>query len=93
VAREDKPGTTLLTLTQSGDTLTGKWIPAKGATSEIENAKIAGDILTFSFIHDKTHFNATFHLSGDSMPFDVVELKKHGKTKDIHGKATRKSMS
>jgi hypothetical protein len=84
-----KFGTTLLTLSQSGDSISGQLTPAKGAASEVEDGKIVGDTLTFSFVHDKTHFNATGHLNGDTMSFDVIELKKGGKTKTIHGRATR----
>jgi hypothetical protein len=58
VVRDGKPGTTLLTLSQSGESITGKWAPAKGSASEIVDGKIGGDTLTFSFVHDKAHFNA-----------------------------------
>ena len=89
VVCDGKSGRALLTLNQSGDFISGKWTPAKGAASEIKNGKIAGDTLTFSFVHDRMHFNATGHLNGDTISFDVIELKKDGKTKAIHGKATR----
>jgi hypothetical protein len=61
----------------------------KGATSKLKDGKLAGDTLTFSFVHDKSHFNATGHLTGDTMSLDVIELQKGGKTAEIHGKATR----
>ena len=89
VVCDGKSGTALLTLNQSGDSIAGKWTPAKGAASEIENGKVAGDTLTFSFVHHKMHFNATGRLNGDTISFDVIELKKGGKTKAIHGRATR----
>jgi hypothetical protein len=92
VLRDGKSETTLLTLNQSEDSITGKWAPAKGAASEIENGNIAGDTLTFSFIHDNKRFNATGHLSGDTISFDVIGPKKWGMTKTIHGKATRGDM-
>jgi hypothetical protein len=76
VLRDGKSETTLLTLSQSGDSITGKWAPAKGAASEIENGKIAGDTLTFSFIHDKKRFNAKGHLGGDTISFDIIGPKK-----------------
>jgi hypothetical protein len=56
VLREGKSETTLLTLSQSEDSPTGQWTPAKGTASVIENGKIARDTLTFSFIHDKKRF-------------------------------------
>jgi hypothetical protein len=89
VVCDGKSGTTLLTLSQSGDFIAGKWTPAKGAATEIRDGKIAGDTLTFSFIHDKTHFDVTGHLNGDTIAFDVIEVKKGGKPKAIHGRATR----
>jgi len=92
VVRDGKSGTTLLTLNQSGNSITGNWALGKGPAFEIENGKIDGDTLTFSFVHDKEQFNATAHLSGDTMDLDVVELKKGGKSETIHGKATRGSM-
>jgi hypothetical protein len=92
VLRDGKSETRLLTLSQSGDSIAGKWAPAKGAASEIENGKIAGDTLTFSFIHDKKRFNATGHLSGDTISFDIIGPKKWGMTKTIHGKAARGDM-
>ena len=92
VLPDGKSVTTLLTLSQSGDSITGKWAPAKGAASEIENGKIEGDTLTFSFISDNKRFNATGHLIGDTMTFDIVGPKKWGKTRTIHAKAARGDM-
>ena len=87
--RNGKHGTALLALRQSGQSVTGKWMPARGAASPLENGKIAGDTLTFSFIHDKSHCNATGYLSGDSISFNVIQMKQNGKTKTIHGRAIR----
>jgi hypothetical protein len=87
-----KPETALLTLSQAGNSAAGQWMSEKGATSKIKNGKLAGDTLTFSFVQDKAHFNATGHFTDDTMSLDIVELQKDGKTADIHGKATRGGM-
>lgn len=92
VVRDDKPGTTLLVFTQSGELFTGKWVPAKGAASDLENGKIEGDTLTLSFVHDKARFNASGHLSADSMELEITQRKKNGKGEMIHARATRESM-
>ena len=89
VVYEGNPETSLLTLNQAGDSATGQWMTEKGATSKTKDGRISGDILTFSFVHDKAHFSATGHLAGDTMSLDIVELQKGGKTNEIHGKATR----
>jgi hypothetical protein len=64
----------------------------KGTTSAIENGKIAADTLTFTFTSQKKQFNATGHLVGDTMNFDIVGPKKWGKTRTIHAKAARGDM-
>ncbi|RZU43620.1 hypothetical protein [Edaphobacter modestus] len=92
VVYEGKPETALLTLKQAGGAATGQWMSEKGATSKLKDGKLAGDTLTFSFVHDKSHFNATGHLTGDAMSLDLIELQKGGKTAEIHGKATRGGM-
>jgi hypothetical protein len=89
VLPDGKSITTLLTLNQSGDSVTGNWAPAKGPASKIENGKIVGDTLTFSFIYENKRFDATGHLSGDNGSFDIVGPKKWGKAKTIHSKAAR----
>ncbi|MCU1222539.1 MAG: hypothetical protein JWQ42_632 [Edaphobacter sp.] len=89
VVYEGKSETALSTLSQAGGSATGQWMSEKGATSKLKDGKLAGDTLTFSFVHDKSHFNATGHLAGDTMSLDIIELQKGGKTAEIHGKATR----
>ncbi len=89
VLPDGKSAITLLTLSQSGDSITGKWAPPKGEASEIENGRVAGDTLTFSFVQDKKHFDATVHISGGSMSFDLIGPKKWGKPEIIHGQAAR----
>jgi hypothetical protein len=88
VLPDGKSKVTLLTLSQSGDSLTGTWAPDKGTPSEIENAKIAGDTLTFSFISEKKQFNATGHVTGGTMSFDIIGPKN----KTIHAKAAHGDM-
>jgi hypothetical protein len=88
VLPDGKSKVTLLTLSQSGNLLTGTWAPDKGTSSEIENAKIAGDILTFSFISEKKQFNATGHVNGGTMSFDIIGPKN----KTIHAQAARGDM-
>ena len=87
VLPDGKSKITILTLSQSGGQITGTWAPDKDAPSEIVNAKIAGDTLTFSFLYDKKEFNATGHLSGRTMTFDISEPDKWGRAKTIHAKA------
>jgi len=81
-------GTTVLRLSQSGDSVAGKWVPAKGDPAEIENGKIAGDTVTFSFVYNTHHLNATGHLSGDTISLDIVG-HKWGMSKKVHRTATR----
>jgi hypothetical protein len=92
VVYEGNPETALLTLNQAGDSATGQWMTEKGATSKIKDGRFSGDIVTFSFVHDKTHFTATGRLEGDTLSLDIVELQKGGKTTEIHGKANRNEM-
>jgi hypothetical protein len=89
VLPDGKSKITILTLRQSGESITGTWAPGKGNPSEIENAKIAGDTLTFSFLYEKKEFSATGHLSGGTITFDISGPEKWGKTKTIHAKAER----
>jgi len=67
VVSEGKSETALLTLSQAGGSATGQWMSEKGATSKLKDGKLAGDTLTFSFVHDKSHFNGTGHLTGDTI--------------------------
>ncbi|MBB5060867.1 hypothetical protein HDF16_005603 [Granulicella aggregans] len=92
VLPDGKSEATTLVLTQSGDAITGNWTPPKGAASPIENGKIAADTLTFSFTSQKKQFNATGHLVGDTMTFDIVGPKKWGQTRTIHATAARGEM-
>jgi hypothetical protein len=75
VKSDKDPGVTVLKLSQSGDTVSGRWQPARGDPSEIENGKIAGQTLTFSFIHNTHQINARGHLSGDTISFDITGHK------------------
>lgn len=58
----------------------------------LENGKLTADTLTFSFVSQKKRFNATSHLSGDTMTIDVVGPKKWGGSKTVHAKAARGGM-
>ena len=89
VLPDGKSTLTVLTLSQRGDSISGKWAPPKGEPCEIENSKVVGDTLTFSFIQDKKHFDAIGHFSGDTMSFEFVGPKKWGKPETIHGQAVR----
>ena len=75
VKSEKEPEVTILKLRQSGDTISGTWQPAHGDPSEIENGKIAGETLTFSFTRNTHPINATGHLSGDTISFDITGHK------------------
>jgi hypothetical protein len=88
VKSDKEPGVTVLKLSQSGDSVSGKWQPAQGDPSEIENGKIAGETLTFSFVHNTHHINATGHLSGNTISFDLTG-HKWGMSKTVHRTATR----
>lgn len=89
VLPDGKSAITLLTLSQSGDSITGKWAPPKGEASEIKDGRIAGDTLTFSFVQDHKHFDATVHITGGTMSFDLIGPKKWGRAETIHGQAAR----
>ncbi len=89
VLPDGKSALTLLTLIQSGDSVTGKWEPPKGVPSKIENGKVAGNILTFSFVRNKQHFEATGRITGSAISFVLVGPKKWGKPETIHGQAAR----
>src|SRR6267378_2731147 len=71
-----------------GVNLTGTWQPAHGNPSEIENGKIVGETLTFSFTRNTHPINATGHLSGDTISFDITG-HKWGMSKTVHRTATR----
>ena len=87
--KSDKvPGVTILKLIQSGDSVSGTWQPAQGNPSEIENGKIVGETLTFSFIRNTHPINATGHLSGNTISFDIIG-HKWGMSKTVHRTATR----
>jgi hypothetical protein len=88
VKSEKEPEVTILKLRQSGDTISGAWQPAHGDPSEIENGKIAGETLTFSFTRNTHPINATGHLSGDTISFDITG-HKWGMSKTVHRTATR----
>jgi hypothetical protein len=75
VKSDKDPGTTVLKLSQSGNSVSGTWQPAHGDPSEIENGKITGETLTFSFTHNTHHIDATGHLSGDTISFDITGHK------------------
>lgn len=86
---DGKSALALLTPSQLGDSITGEWAPPKGEPCEIENGKVVGDTLTFSFIQDKKHLDAIGHFSGGTMSFDLVGPKEWGKPETIHGQAAR----
>jgi hypothetical protein len=88
VKSDKEPGITTLKLSQSGNSVSGTWQPARGDASEIENGRIAGEIITFSFTHDTHHIDATGHLSGDTISFDITG-HKWGMSKTVHRTATR----
>ncbi len=89
VLPDGKSAITLLTLSQYGDSITGKWAPPKGEACEIENGRVTGGTLTFSFIQSNKHFDATGHISGDTMSFDLIGPKRWGRPETIHGQAAR----
>jgi hypothetical protein len=88
VKSDKDPGVTILKLSQSGDSVSGTWQPAHGDPSEIENGKLVGEILTFSFTRNTHPINATGHLSGDAISFDITG-HKWGMSKTVHRTATR----
>jgi hypothetical protein len=81
-------GVTILKLSQSGNSVSGTWQPARGDPSEIENGMIVGETLTFSFTRNTHPINATGHLSGDTISFDITG-HKWGMSKTVHRTATR----
>jgi hypothetical protein len=88
VKSDKDPGVTILKLSQSGESVSGTWQPTHGDPSEIENGKIVGEILTFSFTRNMHPINATGHLSGDTISFDITG-HKWGMSKTVHRTATR----
>jgi hypothetical protein len=88
VKSDKEPGATILKLSQSGESVSGTWQPAHGDPSEIENGKIVGEILTFSFTRNTHPINATGHLSGDTISFEITG-HKWGMSKTVHRTATR----
>jgi hypothetical protein len=88
VKSDKDPGVTILKLRQSGDSVSGTWQPAHGDPSEIENGKLEGETLTFSFSRNTHPINATGHLSGDTISFDITG-HKWGMSKTVHRTATR----
>ena len=88
VKSDKDPGVTILKLSQSGDYVSGTWQPAQGDPSEIENGKVVGEILTFSFSRNTHPINATGHLNGDTISFDITG-HKWGLSKTVHRTATR----
>ena len=88
VKSDKEPGVTILKLSQSGDSVSGTWQPAQGDPSEIENGKVVGETLTFSFSRNTHPVNATGHLSGNTISFDITG-HKWGMSKTVHRTATR----
>ena len=88
VKSDKEPGVTILKLSQSGDSVSGTWQSAQGDPSEIENGKVEGETLTFSFSRNTHPINATGHLSGDTISFDITG-HKWGLSKTVHRTATR----
>lgn len=88
VKSDKDPGVTILKLSQSGESVSGTWQPAHGDPSEIENGKIVGEIVTFSFTRNTHPINARGHLSGDTISFDITG-HKWGMSKTVHRTATR----
>ena len=88
VKGDKDPGVTILKLSQSGDSVSGTWQPAKGDPAQIENGKIVGDTLTFSITRNAHHIDATGHLGGDTISFDITG-HKWGMSKTVHRTATR----
>jgi hypothetical protein len=92
VQSDKDPGVTILKLSQSGDSVSGTWQPAQGDPSEIENGKVVGETLTFSFSRNTHPINVTGRLSGDTMSFDITG-HKWGMSKTVHRTATRIAMN
>ena len=88
VKSDKEPGVTILKLSQSGGSISGTWQSAQGDPSEIENGKVVGETLTFSFSRNTHPINATGHLSGDTISFDITG-HKWGMSKTVHRTATR----
>jgi hypothetical protein len=88
VKSDKDPGVTTLKLSQSGDSVSGTWQPAQGDPSEIENGKVVGETLTFSFSRNTHPINVTGRLSGDTISFDITG-HKWGISKTVHRTATR----
>jgi hypothetical protein len=88
VKSDKEPGVTILKLSQSGGSISGTWQSAQGDPSEIENGKVVGETLTFSFSRNTHPINATGHLSGDTISFDITG-HKWGLSKTVHRTATR----
>jgi hypothetical protein len=88
VKSDKDPGVTTLKLSQSGDSVSGTWQPAQGNPSEIENGKVVGETLTFSFSRNTHPINVTGRLSGDTISFDITG-HKWGISKTVHRTATR----
>jgi hypothetical protein len=85
-------GVTILKLSQSGDSVSGTWQPAQGDPSEIENGKIVGETLTFSFTRNTHPINVTGRLSGHTISFDITG-HKWGMSKTVHRTATRMAVN
>jgi hypothetical protein len=88
VKSDKDPGATILKLSQSGDSVSGTWQPAQGDPSEIENGKVVGETLTFSFNRNTHPINVTGRLSDDIISFDITG-HKWGMSKTVHRTATR----
>jgi hypothetical protein len=92
VKSDKDSGVTILKLSQSGDSVSGTWQPAQGDPSEIENGKVVGETLTFSFSRNTHPINVTGRLSGDTISFDITG-HKWGMSKTVHRTATRIAMN
>ena len=92
VKSDKDSGVTILKLSQSGDSVSGTWQPAQGDPSEIENGKVVGETLAFSFSRNTHPINVTGRLSGDTISFDITG-HKWGMSKTVHRTATRIAMN
>jgi len=87
---DGKPRTSVLTLTQSGNTVYGtlamRGERGKIQNDQIEEGKLVGNTLTFSFMHEQVRHHATALISGNSMKLDIT-----GKSDDqvFHATASR----
>jgi len=81
VLRDGKSETTPLDAQSSGDSITSSGHHRR-RPSKIENGKIAGDTLTFSFIHDNKAFQCDRSLRGYTISFDNHRGRRSGHDQD-----------